>query len=341
MSEGTIHIVNTFHNAAGGTEWYAFNLAAALSRQSQPVQLWAEGDSLDPSFARHRGIRPIRPPRRGNWLGRDADEGDFPRGGHLVLLGEWWLPGSWLEVSHPRRITQICTIVWEHDHRPHRRALQTLGCPVDYVFVCDDQKRFYGTSGVVHAVPINIEHFRPRQGGPRSSFVIGRLSRDVIEKHDFINDPPLYRSLLDRGASIRLMGAECIRPLLPEHPRLTVMPPRTEPANAFLHSLDCFFFRTGHWYDTYATVIFEAMATGLPVVAHRWGGYTQYIRDGVDGFLFDTQDEALDILGHLQADPDLRHRMGQQARARIEALYSPSAERERMQHFLSAGADCP
>lgn len=49
----------------------------------------------------------------------------------------------------------------------------------------------------------------------------------------------------------------------------------------------------------------------------------------MDAFLFDTQEEALDILETLRKDVDLRMRMGAQARRAVEALYSPQAVRDR------------
>ena len=51
--------------------------------------------------------------------------------------------------------------------------------------------------------------------------------------------------------------------------------------------------------------------------------------------LFDSQSEAKDILARLQDDPGLRARIGSQARASMEALYSPDAERARALHYLS------
>ena len=330
QTDRTIHVVSEFANASGGTEWYALNLAAALRQVHDDVRCWADYGEPDAVFSARKGIEQIALPRR-----HRPASGHFPRRGHVILLGEWWLPGAWLRLGEISRITQVATIVWERDHAPVRAALLETGCPVDHVFVCDAQRRFYNLPGPVHPVPMSIDLFRPRAGAaPSDRFVVGRLSRDVVEKHDFVNDPPLYSALLSRGAGVRLMGATCIAPMLQRHPRMQVMPVRSESATDFLHSLDCFFFRTGTWYDTFATVLFEAMASGLPVVAHRWGGYSEYIRDGVNAFLFDTQDEALDILESLRKDMGLRKRMGSQARKAVEALYSPEAVRDRALHYL-------
>jgi glycosyltransferase involved in cell wall biosynthesis len=70
--------------------------------------------------------------------------------------------------------------------------------------------------------------------------------------------------------------------------------------------------------------ILEAMAYGLPVVAPAVGGLVEIISDGVDGFLVNSRDplryaEACNLLIH---DPELRNRMGQAAREKVEQCFS-------------------
>lgn len=68
--------------------------------------------------------------------------------------------------------------------------------------------------------------------------------------------------------------------------------------------------------------------------AHRYAGYAEYIDNGHDGFLFDRLNEALDIIGQLHRDPDLRRRIGQAAAAKARALYAPEAMAERNHFYL-------
>lgn len=72
------------------------------------------------------------------------------------------------------------------------------------------------------------------------------------------------------------------------------------------------------------TVVLEAMASGVPPVATDVGGTREAVRDGLDGFLIPARDPACAAraLRALWRDPDLRARMGQAARARVEADFT-------------------
>jgi glycosyltransferase involved in cell wall biosynthesis len=66
----------------------------------------------------------------------------------------------------------------------------------------------------------------------------------------------------------------------------------------------------------------EFMACGVPVVAAAVGVNREIVEDGVNGFLASTEDEWVEKLGRLLADPQLRRRFGEAGRRTIEERYS-------------------
>lgn len=72
------------------------------------------------------------------------------------------------------------------------------------------------------------------------------------------------------------------------------------------------------------TVLLEAMACGLPVVATDCGGVSEAFTDGVEGFLVAPRDpEPLaEALLRLWEDPGLRARMGQAGRSTVQSRFT-------------------
>lgn len=64
-------------------------------------------------------------------------------------------------------------------------------------------------------------------------------------------------------------------------------------------------------YENYSNAVLEAMASGLPVVATAVGGFPLQVRDGENGYLVPSGDEAAlgRTLSKLAADPVLRRRL--------------------------------
>jgi len=68
--------------------------------------------------------------------------------------------------------------------------------------------------------------------------------------------------------------------------------------------------------------LIQYMACGLPVVASPVGVNTEIVEHGVNGLLASTEDEWRDALTSLLSDYELRHRMGQAGRLKVEKQYS-------------------
>lgn len=77
------------------------------------------------------------------------------------------------------------------------------------------------------------------------------------------------------------------------------------------------------WWEAFPISLLEAMASGLPVIATSVGDIPTLVEDGVTGILTAPKDvDALtEALERLLADPDLRRRMGEAGRLRVQTSY--------------------
>ncbi len=73
-----------------------------------------------------------------------------------------------------------------------------------------------------------------------------------------------------------------------------------------------FFFPTKE--ENQGIVVLEAMACGKPCVLRDIPVFREYFSDGHDCILCETRGEMVDALERLAADPELRARLGENAR---------------------------
>ncbi|RIK38572.1 MAG: hypothetical protein DCC55_20680 [Chloroflexi bacterium] len=76
--------------------------------------------------------------------------------------------------------------------------------------------------------------------------------------------------------------------------------------------------------EAFPTIVLEAMALGVPVIATNVGGTVEQIEDGVSGLLISPNEPTaiVSAIKRLLADSTLRNKLGQTGRQRVEACFS-------------------
>src|SRR5215217_3811275 len=335
-SNNQIHLISSLRNLHTGTSLRTLHLFDELKDHAD-VHLWTELRRVPPEIRKKYPVKRIVPERF-----------RFPKTGTFVFVGSY-LPGvartgPWHRYTYPRRIV----LVHNSDKvtpKQFRRKLGQLSKggrrEVEVVYASELTKRRVGNHpGFVQASLIDLERFVPSASKKPSEsasagFIVGRLSRTDYFKHH-PDDAALYRQLVDHGCRVRIMGpSPHLEAKLSGLESIELLPAYAQEAHLFLQGLDCFFYRTSENYlEPSGRVITEAMACGLVVVCHERGGYVEWIDDGQNGFLFDTQQEALEILLTLKEDPELREKVGREARRTAEDLFSRDVRSEIIEFYL-------
>jgi glycosyltransferase involved in cell wall biosynthesis len=71
--------------------------------------------------------------------------------------------------------------------------------------------------------------------------------------------------------------------------------------------------------------VLQYMAAGLPVIANPVGVQAEIVRHGETGFLAESLPQWIEAVRRLANDPELRRRLGEAGRRRVEAAYSVTA----------------
>ena len=323
MAMQSIHLINPLENAAGGSEWRTLMLYDLL-RPHADVHLWTESKH-DPRLPEHYPIESI-----------SMEERRFPCGGTFVFVGFYRQPGDWVCRSRSDRTIVIYNTPYPKAFVPMLRIISSLKSPIEIVYAAKWLRKLVGHPGPIQPSLIDLKKFSPpaHLSVERDQFCVGRLSRDHATKHH-APDIAMYREMANNGIHIRLMGGMLFQKQLRNTRGIELLPTCAKPADIFLKELNCFYYRTNeNWVEPSGRVIMEAMATGLPVVAHQTGGYSEWITHGKNGFLFDTQQEAFELLLKLKRNPELCKAIGTAAREAMEETYSAEAKEEIVRFYL-------
>ena len=329
----TVHLLGHFSELYTGAERELLDIQAMLNGRRN-AKLWS-------AIAPHRGyagrgVATIQPFAH-----------QFPKDGVLLIAGVHIRPGIWLKYTKFERIVLFYNLASHallFSMIEHIR--EATGLEPELVFASNMLQTSVGLPGRVSRSSMALQPFldvaakrlqsvkqAESTQSTRRKFTIGKVCRDILDKHH-PDDPSLYRMLAAKGMRVRIMGGTCLAPALDGVEGIELLAAGAEPADDFYHSLDIFFYRTGRFLEAYGRVVMEAMASGLPVVAHSRGGYAEVIDDGVNGFLIKSQEDAYDAIMKLHDSQELCVALGQAATAKAKEVHGPEAVAKELGFYL-------
>lgn len=130
--------------------------------------------------------------------------------------------------------------------------------------------------------------------------------------------------------TFRLIGPLVSKELLNDLPGNVIYQGQSLPQNVAeaMRNADFFIFPTIE--DAFALVVFEAMASGLPVITTINSGVSELIHDGVDGFVVSAgNSKQLSEVVHLLVErKELRYRIREEARRKVKGMHSWASYRK-------------
>jgi glycosyltransferase involved in cell wall biosynthesis len=280
---------------------------------------------------------------------------------HIVAVNQYALLYAWLAARRtgsqaPLAVTFHTTLLRNTKEWLQMLYYRPLFWSADWLaFVCDSQARYWKRrqlfarrTDVVYN-GIDTEHYRPRDsaalrkilGFADTDLVVG-MSAVLRAEKNHVQLVDAVAALRQRGVSARalMIGDGPTRPAVEERARSlgvaeeVVITGFQQDVRPLVGACDAVALCSTA-VETFSLAALEAMALARPVVHAGLGGAADMIQPWREGFLFPVGDTAalVERLAAL-ADPELRRRMGAQARSTVEARFSERAMIDRYETTL-------
>lgn len=242
-------------------------------------------------------------------------------GEHGALQGDGLMPRR---LRQRRRLYQRCQVVHTVSDGL-RQELIAHGMPAEkMVSILNgvDCDRFRPTS--------NLREARLKAGLPENAFVLGAVGRFIATKRYLLlvemfeilasANPDCHLMILGDGGAERELVHERIQQS-PFVGRIHALGHQAEPA-PFYQAMDILVMPSSH--EGLANALLEAMASGVPVLAHAACGAGEVVQNNVSGFLAEINNAA-ELAGRIQslmAQPGLLRLVSHNARESARAKFS-------------------
>ena len=166
--------------------------------------------------------------------------------------------------------------------------------------------------------------FRPLPHKKGEPLVVGRISRPAPDKYHARTWWIYERIPHPIRARVMAWNPEVEKKVGPPPPWATVLPSRAETPQQFFSRLHVMIQASDAARENWPRSGLEAMAAGVPIVAHNAWGWQEMIRHNFTGFLADTEEEMAYYAARLAYEEGLRQFLARSARQHLlENLANP------------------
>jgi glycosyltransferase involved in cell wall biosynthesis len=307
-----IHLIAGVRDSSGDGAWLVRRLAALLAAHRPTLWLGA-GQRDAPSPARRLA----------------PDIGAFPAGGCHVFVGIDVDCSEWVDRAQADRIVVFCQPAPPSQYLQQLRAISGDGArPLELVFPSRAAAARFGAGHTVLPPPIATDaDFAHSVSGissiDRRDFAVGLIGAHWQATSPG-EDAAFLSCLATTSGTLEIYDPGPLRYVVGANPAVRCRGRGATALRRFARSVDCLLQPAGQWWlEGDGRELFMAMAAGVPILCPHTSIFAEYIDHGVDGYLYDARDEAVEQVAAIRRDRTRRIELGQAAAAKIAALSAP------------------
>lgn len=311
--QGALDVAGSALDVTGDGAWLMRRLQALLAGL-QPRFWNAPQNGQDGAWQRLDALR------------IDSPAGRRPRTGNLVLTGIDADTDGWLREP----IERVLVFMQPAQPSMYLERLRHIAADgarsLTLVFDSQARARRFGEGHHVLAPPIDVAEWRPAARAPYGTdrdilrvATVGQDRRRVLPAQDADH----LRDVAQCAGRLDVFDPGPLRYALGTSRFVVCVPHDANGDAACLRASDVYLQRILPWWSEAPRTLFGAMLLGVPVLCPRASMYSEYVTDGVDGWLYDVHADALRIVGTLRNDRARVDAAGRAARANALARFAP------------------
>jgi len=309
-----LHVVGPARDTAGDAAWVTDRLTHLLAAHTPT--LWRP---------------PSEQARETSWTRVDRNEIDVatgrrPADGAVILADIQCDTDGWLRDSIDRVLVFAQSALPSTYLERLRRIAADGSRPVALMFPSHAKARRFGCDGIVVPPPIDLADVAGASATSRVDATmlhvatVGQDRRRVV----VASDSELLATIANRAGALVLLDPGPLRYDVGMLSTVRCVARDAAKVAGFLTGADVYFHRRQPWWtEDEGRVFFGAMASGVPVLCHRESIYAEYIDDGADGWVYDSDVAAVATIDALRTDRTRVRDAGVKARAKVLRLFDP------------------